>query len=231
LGGRKISYECVRKKVKNVNIRVRPDGTLSVSAPQTLAYARIEEILTQKQTFILRAIDAAQERIRKKRLTYACEDGARISFLGKEYTLRVSSHGVSRIEGEEIVLALRKTDDPEKRKEALKRFAEKELRAYALDAFERFYPLFAKAAPLPELKLRVMRARWGSCRPKGAVITLNTRLCFYPSELVDYVILHEFTHFLHADHSSAFWSALALNLPDWAERKARLNAEPLAEWI
>ena len=231
MGGRKISYECVRKKVKNVNIRVRPDGTLFVSAPTALAYARIEEILAQKQSFILRAMDAAQERIRKKRLDYACDDGSRVAFLGKEYTLRFTGAGTSRIEGEEIILALRKTEDPEKRKDALRRFAEKELRAYALNAFGRFHPLFAQATPMPELKLRVMRARWGSCRPKSAVITLNTRLCFYPRELVDYVILHEFTHFLHANHSSAFWSALAENLPDWAERKAKLNAQPLAEWI
>ena len=30
LGGRSLSYECVRKKIKNVNIRIRPDGSIAV---------------------------------------------------------------------------------------------------------------------------------------------------------------------------------------------------------
>lgn len=32
LGGRKIRYELQRKKVKNVNLRIRADGSVSVSA-------------------------------------------------------------------------------------------------------------------------------------------------------------------------------------------------------
>ena len=113
----------------------------------------------------------------------------------------------------------------------MKRFAEKALNAYAREAFARVQPLFGGSAPMPELKLRVMRARWGSCRPKTAVITLNTRLAFYPTAYIDYVIMHEFTHFLHANHSSAFWNALAKRMPDWEERKKALNAAPMAEWI
>ena len=231
LGGRNLSYECVRKKIKNVNIRIRPDGTLFVSAPKSVSYQRIEEILKIREDFILRAMDRVHARIEEKRDAYTCDEGARISLMGKTYTLHFSDRGVSRIEGEYLILVLRKNEDREKRREALKRFAEKELNQYARARFDAIYPLFCGATSMPELKLRVMRARWGSCRPKSAVITLNTRLAFYPTACIDYVIMHEFTHFLHADHSSAFWEALSLNMPDFAQRKAELNAAPLAEWF
>ena len=231
LGGRQISYECVRKKVKNINIRVRPEGTLFVSAPKTVPFYRIEEILQQKKDFILRAMDSALARERENRAAYACDDGARVPLMGRMYTVCIANRGSSRIEGDTLILVLKKTEDPEKRKEALKRFAEKTLCAYALSVFEQTYPLFRNATSMPKLKLRVMRARWGSCRPKGALITLNTRLAFYPTDYIDYVIMHEFTHFLHANHSKAFWEAFAKNMPDWEQRRKALNASPMAEWI
>ena len=232
MGGRSLSYECVRKKIKNVNIRIRPDGSIAVSAPNAVPFYRIEEILRARQDFILRAVDHSLAREREKRASYACDEGASVSMFGREYIVRIKDRGTSHTDGDELFLVLKKTEDPEKRKEALKRFAEKELRAYALEVFARVQPLFfGGEAELPELKLRVMRARWGSCRPKTAVITLNTRLAFYPTAYIDYVIMHEFTHFLHANHSSAFWGALAKRMPDWEERKKALNAAPMAEWI
>ena len=231
MGGRSLSYECVRKKVKNVNIRICPNGSISVSAPNAVPFYRIEEILRAREGFILRAVDQSLAREREKRASYACEEGASVPLLGREYTVRITDRGTSRIAGDELILVLKKTEDPEKRKEALKRFAEKELRAYAMETFAKVHRLFEGAAPMPELKLRVMRARWGSCRPKTAVITLNTRLAFYPKAYIDYVIMHEFTHFLHANHSSAFWNALSERMPDWAERKKALNGAPMAEWI
>lgn len=206
-----------------------PNGKIAVSAPSSVAFYRIEEILRTKQDVLVRAVDRALMREREKQFCYACDEGSRISFLGKDVTLRFSERGVSRMQGEEIILVLKKTSDAERRKEALKRFAEKTLRAYTLAEFERVYLPFVNA--VPALKLRVMRARWGSCRPKTAVITLNTRLAFYPTEYIDYVIMHEMTHFLHADHSKAFWEALALRMPDWEQRRKALNATPMAEWI
>ncbi len=151
--------------------------------------------------------------------------------MGEEYTLHFTDRDVSHIDGEYLILSLRKTEDCGKRREALKRFAEKKLFEYVRLRFSEVYPLFSDATPMPELKLRVMRARWGSCRPKSALITLNTRLAFYPTSYIDYVIMHEFTHFLHADHSAMFWEALSLRMPDWAQRRATLNASPIAEWF
>ena len=216
--------------MKNVTVRIR-EGKVLVSSPNYVSFARIEEILREKQAFILRAIDSSLAREAEKQNAFVCEDGVRVPLMGREYTLHFTERGISRIEENELILVLKRMEDGEKRREALKRFAEKCLRTYAEEVFERVSPLFPGAPDKPELKLRVMRARWGSCRPKTGVITLNTRLAFYPKAYVDYVIMHEFTHFLHADHSVAFWTALAERLPDWEERRKALNAEPMKEWV
>jgi predicted metal-dependent hydrolase len=132
----------VRKRIKNVNIRIRPDGSIFVSAPSAVPFYHIEEILRARQDFILRAVENSLAREREKRDSYACDEGASVSLFGREYTVHIQDRGTSRIEGDELFLVLKKTEDPDKRKDALKRFAEKELRAYAMEVFARVHSLF-----------------------------------------------------------------------------------------
>jgi hypothetical protein len=51
-------------------------------------------------------------------------------------------------------------------------------------------------------------SRWGSCTIADRTIRLSDRLQGMPDYVVDYVLLHELAHLLHADHGSAFWSLL-----------------------
>lgn len=69
---------------------------------------------------------------------------------------------------------------------------------------------------------REMRRKWGSCSHKGS-ITLNTELCNVPIELAEYVIVHELAHLKVFDHSPAFWALMEQYLPDYADRKQRLD--------
>ena len=185
-----------------------------------------------KTAFILRSIDRMNERKKQTGADFLFAEGTAVPLFGKEYILHITSEGRSHIDGNQLILSLKKTEEPKNRKEAFKRFAENELRVYALEAFEKTLPLFGpEVTDLPTLKLYTMRARWGSCRPKSAQITLNTRLVFYPKAYVDYVIAHEFTHLLHANHSQAFYKALALRMPDWESRRKALNAAPMTEYF
>jgi len=53
------------------------------------------------------------------------------------------------------------------------------------------------------------RSRWGSCTPIDGTIRLSTRLRTMPDWVVDYVLLHELAHLLHAGHGPRFWELLA----------------------
>ena len=55
----------VRKKVKNINLHVRSDGTLYISAPARVPWEYIEDFLQKKTDFIVRAMDEMAERKRK----------------------------------------------------------------------------------------------------------------------------------------------------------------------
>jgi predicted metal-dependent hydrolase len=48
------------------------------------------------------------------------------------------------------------------------------------------------------------RRQWGSCQVVTGEIRLSRRLADYPSWVLDYVLVHELAHLVHADHSPAF---------------------------
>ena len=78
--------------------------------------------------------------------------------------------------------------------------------------------------PSPTLRLRYMTSRWGSCMPVKEVITMNTRLLLGPTEFVHYVMVHEFAHFIEANHSSCFYKVMSDVLPNWEQVKAEMKA-------
>ncbi|MBQ8496023.1 MAG: M48 family metallopeptidase [Clostridia bacterium] len=230
LGGREITYECTRKKVKNINLRVHSDGKLFVSAPFFVSDQQIDAVLTEKKDFILRALARFAEAEKNKPMPFSFADGEKISLFGKEYRLYFTEEKCrSFAENDTLILFVRDKKDTEMKRKALKTYAENELRLLLDSLCADIYPLFEKATPMPEIKLRLMRARWGSCAPKKAVLTFNTNLAFYPISCIEYVVMHEFTHFLHANHSKAFYNALAEKMPDWKERKTGLNAVPMVD--
>ena len=66
----------------------------------------------------------------------------------------------------------------------------------------------------PELRLRKMRRRWGSCSRSGRV-TLNTELVKLPLSMIDYVIAHELSHLREMNHSPRFWATVQSVFPEF----------------
>ena len=64
------------------------------------------------------------------------------------------------------------------------------------------------------VKITSARTRFGSCSGKNS-ICFSWRLMLYPSEAIDYVIVHELAHIRHHDHSPAFYALIEQYLPDW----------------
>ena len=66
------------------------------------------------------------------------------------------------------------------------------------------------------------RTRFGSCSSKGR-ISFSWRLMQYPTEAVDYVVVHELAHLRHMDHGKEFYALIEKHMPDYKARRKLLK--------
>lgn len=79
------------------------------------------------------------------------------------------------------------------------------------------------ATPVPQVRVRRMTRRWGSCTAHG-VITLNPALVQAPPSCVDYVIAHQLVHLMEPGHTPRFFRLMTRAMPDWRDPQRRLAA-------
>lgn len=173
LGDRTIKYDLEYKKVKNINLRIKSDCSVCVSANKRVPQKVIDEFIISKADFILRALEKYKNMPVKEQKQYYTED-----------------------EVKELTLAL----------------------------CDKVYPYYQKrGVRYPEIKFRKMVSRWGSCHTKKGILTFSTNLMYAPAECIEYVVWHEFTHFLQPNHSTRFYDELAKVCPNWKECRKKLK--------
>ncbi|MBR3300484.1 MAG: M48 family metallopeptidase [Clostridia bacterium] len=225
IGGREYEYTLLRKRVKNINLHIKPGGEITVSANSFVPAKAVEKFLISKSEFIIKTLIKFEKLNESAPKSCDLSSGDKVMFLGKEYTLSVEKgkNGAFVFE-DRIVLSLGDPDDLMKKKKALNDFYKKEAIALITGICKRYYPFFdKKVKKFPELRFRNMKTRWGVCAPAKNRITFNTRLVLLPPDMAEYVVCHEFTHFSVFDHSAAFYKELSRILPDYKVRQNELK--------
>lgn len=222
-----IPYLLTRKSVKNVNLRIKPEGEVLVSANNSVSTDFIDAFIEKKQRYIFSVLSRYEE---KKKLFQAVPkryvSGESYDLLGKSLRLKVEANKEEKVYTDGVYIFLNVKDKDDFRHKEI--MMSKWLKQYQTTVFEELlqekYLLFEKyGVTYPTLKIRNMTSRWGSCQPKKGIITLNSKLIEAPRNCIEYVILHELIHFIHPNHSRQFWDFVAMMMPDWKERKEELE--------
>jgi len=173
LNNRTVKYDLQYKRVKNINLRIKSDGSISVSAHKRIPQTIIDDFLISKSDFILRALEKYENKHVQEQKQY---------------------------------------------------FSEDEVKNKILRLCEEVYPYYKeKGIRYPQIKFRKMVSRWGSCHTQKRILTFNTNLMYAPTECIEYVVYHEFTHFLQGNHSSKFYDELEKVFPNWKECRSKLK--------
>ena len=76
-----------------------------------------------------------------------------------------------------------------------------------------------------EWKLRRMKSRWGVCNYVKRRVTYTRMLAGKSRDEIEYVVVHELTHLKAHGHGPKFKAMMDARLPDWRERRRRLNGK------
>lgn len=208
--GLEIPVSVVRKRVKNLNLRVRADGTVTLSIPQHLPLARAREFLDRKGDWIAERVRRNIERRPSPDLAGELPD--RIPLWGK----LVPRDSVQANSGQAA------SDRDASGQGAPGQTA---IDQAALDELYRTEVLRALPGIVERMEarigvhaarwsVRVMKTRWGSCTPKTGAIRINARLAAYPLECLEFVVVHELVHLLEPSHNARFRTLLDEFCPD-----------------
>lgn len=165
-----------RTGLRNINLRVRADGSVAASAPKAVRPAAVDAFVAARAPWVRQAKARAAAR------------------------------------------ALAEENTPMPPLPAAK--------AQMQALCEKYYPEFAAGCPggtMPKITVRAMNTRWGSCSLHTGRLAFAQRLCAMPVPAQEYVVVHEFCHFAHPDHSPAFWAEVARHMPDYKARRALLK--------
>ena len=211
--GSTVDYELTRKPVKNVNLRVREDGTLRISANSRVSVRHIEEFIVSQQGFILKATERIKARFAENEIS------DKMRWLGREYPIRVisSSRECAVLEQDELRVFTRVPDLEHVRQMVQQWLVENFTQlCRELNAEVRSSLASAGINPPPtRITIKDMRSRWGSCTWAKGHISINFRLAAYPRQTVLSVFWHEYAHYWHHDHSQRFYAFLEKHYPEY----------------
>jgi predicted metal-dependent hydrolase len=211
-------------KASRIRIKVGTDGTLRASMPLYAPVLFVRQLIASSRSEI-------RELLRQHQSSSIFTSEMQI---GKSHTLitRPSSGDECSVShhGQQIIVTLppgTAVEDPAV--QALIRPAViTALRKEAKSYLPRRLAHLAEGHGFSYKKVRFSHAagRWGSCSSSGT-ISLNIALMKLPFPLIDYVLVHELSHTVQMNHSSAFWEIVEKCDPDFkAHRREMKNYSP-----
>lgn len=227
--GWSVPVTVTRKRVRNLNLRVHSDGSVTLSIPWRTSAETAQGFLNRKAIWI---------RKRVERRAAVSDDGPipldgpeagtlplwgelanAADALGLKKALSNSPTPLRPL-GENRVPAVRETDsnlrrdsiDPSELQARIDAFYRAELARKLPDVVSQVER--AMGVHASRWQIRHMKTRWGSCTPKTGAIRINSALAAYPPACLDYVVAHELTHLMEPSHNKRFHMLLDIYCPD-----------------
>ena len=207
-----------RSKRKTTSIYIERDGSLSVLVPEKLTDQEVNAVLKANEYKIYK-YQAKRELLNENAVKREPVNGQAYLYLGRNYYLQYSND-VKNIEFKGRYF-----------------YAPNGSSARLNELFKEFYrnrgkkiisPRVHKYAEMmglhiDEISVLELKNRWASCSAKKLKVNFNWKIMMAPTSVIDYLIVHELTHFNHKRHNATFWDAVDKVLPNYQKKVAWLK--------
>lgn len=218
-----VSVTVIRKKIRSMNIYVKaPNGEVRVSVPDRTSEQLIRQFVASHMDWI----EVQRQKMLARHVVHHFATGERYPVFGVPHTL-VVQHGKTRRtcgvykDGTHLMMTAMPQSTEEEREALLQKWQRTQLQDVASVMLHRWADDIG--VEVKEWHIRRMHTKWGTCNYRAHRIWLSLALAEQPMECVEYVVVHELVHLLVPNHSAEFWALMTQYMPDWKERRIKLN--------
>lgn len=226
---RGIDVDVIYKDIKNLHIGVYPPlGRVRVAAPKRLDDDQVRLAVIQRLPWIKRQRDQLQAAPRQTEREMTTGESHYIWGVRKRLKV-VERPGRAHFEpeGDRLNLYVPAGTDAEKRRRYLDQWYREQLRHALPDLITTWEGKLG--VTVPKWSIRRMKTKWGSCNRETRHIWFNVELAKKHPDCLEYIVVHEMTHYFERNHGERFTTLMDQHLPDWRSRRDQLNESPLAE--
>ena len=214
-----VDVKISKKKIRSINIYVRPEGVVTVTAPLSMYDEDIEKFLLSKEDWISKKILLIKERSPASEY----KDGDAFHVLGVKYIIK-TAYGSSNslvLSDDHAYLTIKKGNTNEQTEMFIREWYRQILKKET----ERLLPKWERITGQRALEwqTKFMRTKWGTCNITTKKIWLNVQLASRPVEQLECVILHELVHLIEKKHNERFKMLMDIYMPEWREITATMN--------
>ena len=212
-----------KKCVKNINLRVKPNGDIYVSSPNEIKNDKIVKLISSKSDWINKQLLMFQKKSVESKRDYISGEDHYIN--GRRYILKVTptkEKSCIKIENKKIIRMYVKNNASMKSRERLlmkyyKTILTKKISYYIEKWAEKI------GVEVNFFKIRKMKTRWGSCNIQTHVLLFNLELAKKGNKDIEYVVIHELIHLKERYHNDNFYYLMNKYLVNWKSVEQRLN--------
>jgi len=223
-----LRVDIVRKPIKNLHLGVYPPhGRVRVAAPLSISNEAVRLAVVTRMGWIRRQRAKFDAQSRQSARAYV--SGESHYYLGQRYRLRlIEGAPFGRVHirsSRSLELHVRAGSDQAIRERVFLGWYRRELKVRAIPIIEKWASAMELATPLCGIKR--MKTKWGTCSVDAHRIWLNLELIKKPPACIEYIVVHELSHFSERKHSDRFVATMDRLLPQWRLLRDELNVQPL----
>lgn len=221
------SVQVVEKNIKNVHLKVFRDFSIVISAPIGIAEEWVNNFVDDKYGWIGKQLEKYRVSSGYNNLT-DLKSGSSTQFLGKDLRVFITASDKNEVQlnDNKVSIFLKDINNKEKENKIFSQWWRESAQRVYEEIVDEWMPIFKRhGVEKPCICIRKMKTLWGSCSKKLGKITFNEYLLKADRRCIEYVVLHELTHLIYNAHNKDFYDFLTIYMPDWKERKKRLDME------
>ena len=210
-----MTYNIIQQNRKTMAICVDEEGNVIVKVPKYLPKSEINKFIVKNETWI-------KNRLQNQALAAQNNDWRitnKILYLGEYRTIcikpQVHYKGKAMVVDNELIIEPSIGDTSLDIKLLIENLYRQEAHKILTELTEEYAALVG--VKYTRITIRKQKTRWGSCSSKGN-LSYNVKILCAPTEMIEYIVLHEVMHLKYFNHGSLFWKEIEEVMPDYKKR-------------